>query len=139
LQPGDVRDATHDSAQGVDFADDLPLRHASDGRITAHGGHGVAVHGQQGGTQAKLGRRHCRFHPGMTGPHHDDIKVESQTAHDIPNQASASSLDKVILTPKQHETDAGTGRPASSVRFQHLAFDLSIDLREGQARSLRIA
>ena len=49
LDAGGVDGQAHGAAEGVDFADDLPLAHAADGRIAAHLGDGVEIAGQQRG------------------------------------------------------------------------------------------
>ena len=75
LNAGGIDGPAHQAAQGVDFADDLPLGHAADGRIAAHLADGIEIRGQQrrAGSQARRGRG--RFRAGMAGADHHHVEV----------------------------------------------------------------
>ena len=64
------------SAQGVYFADDLPLRDAAYGRVAAHLGYLVHVHRYQTCPCAHPGCRRGRFAAGVAGTYHHHIKVK---------------------------------------------------------------
>ena len=68
----------HDAAERVDLADDLPLRHAADGRVATHLRHGVGVHREQARFQAEARRGHRGLDARVPGPDHDDIEPISQ-------------------------------------------------------------
>ena len=74
LDGGRVGDHAHRAAEGVDLADDLPFRHAADGRVAAHLADGVDVDREQRRAEAHPARRQGRFQPGMPGANDDDIK-----------------------------------------------------------------
>ena len=76
-----VDDLAHLAAQGVDLADDLPLGDAADGRVAAHLGDGVGVHGQEHSAQAHAGGRQGGLDAGMAGPDDDHIEIVSQFTH----------------------------------------------------------
>ena len=63
----------HNAAERVDFADQMALGHAADGRVAAHLGDEVEIHGDEGGFEAHARRSHGRFAAGMARAHHGDI------------------------------------------------------------------
>ncbi len=69
-----VGEDPHRAAQGIDLADDLPLGHAADRRIAAHLADGIAVHGQERGSQPHPRGRQRGFQPGMAGSDDDHIE-----------------------------------------------------------------
>ena len=71
----------HRSAEGVDFADDLPLGNPADGRIAAHLGDRIQVARQQGraGSHPRSGQG--RFGTGMAGADHQDVVVVAAGGH----------------------------------------------------------
>ena len=73
LDADGVGDLAHDAAQGVDFAHQVALGHAADGRIAAHLRDQVEVHGDERGLQAHARGGHGGFAAGVAGAHHDDI------------------------------------------------------------------
>ena len=52
LDAGGVGDLAHDSAEGVDLADEMAFRDPADGWIAAHLGDEVEVEGEDGGAKA---------------------------------------------------------------------------------------
>ena len=74
LDGGGVGDLSHEAAEGVDLAHEMPLRDAADARIAAHLRDVVQIHGEHQGRRAEP--RGCRggFTGGMTSADHDDVK-----------------------------------------------------------------
>ena len=81
LDAGGVDGQAHRAAEGVDFADDLPLAHAADGRIAAHLGDGVEVAGQQRGLRAQPRRRQRRLRAGVSAADHQNVEIAGRSAH----------------------------------------------------------
>ena len=79
LDADGVGDFAHDAAERVDFADEVALGHAADGRIAAHLGDEVEVHGDERGLEAHARGGHGRFAAGVPGAHHDDIVLFSKS------------------------------------------------------------
>ena len=71
----------HGAAEGVDFADDLPLAHAADGRIAAHLGDGFEVVGQQGGVRSQARRGQRRLHAGVPAANDQDVEIGNELAN----------------------------------------------------------
>ena len=65
----------HGAAQGVDFADELPLGHAADGRIAAHLGDGIEIAGQQCGPRAMRAGGRGRLGARMAAADHQDVEI----------------------------------------------------------------
>src|SRR5437867_9394157 len=69
-----VNDFRHDPAQGINFADQMPLSNPTNGRITGHLGNQVKVHSVEGSAHAHPGRSHGSFTTGMTcADHHHSV------------------------------------------------------------------
>ena len=86
LDAGGVDGPAHGAAEGVDFADDLPLAHAADGRIAAHQGDGVEVAGQQRGLRAHARSGQRRLHAGVAAADHQNVEIvrnEHDTHHKV--------------------------------------------------------
>jgi len=81
LDGAGVDDLAHFASQGVDLADDLPLGHAADGRVAAHLGDGVGVHGQQGRAQAEAGGGEGGLDAGVAGADDGDVVVVREREH----------------------------------------------------------
>ncbi len=75
LDAGGVDGLAHGPAEGVDFADDLSLGHAADGRIAAHLGDGVEVAGQQRGLCPHAGRGQGRLAARMSAADDQNVVV----------------------------------------------------------------
>ncbi len=65
----------HDTAEGVDFFDQMPLADTTDGWIAGHLADGIEVLGEQKCAHAETGGRSSRFRPGVTTANDDDIKL----------------------------------------------------------------
>ena len=72
---GGVDGAAHESAQGVDLADQLPLGQAADGWIAAHLGDGVEVAREQCGPRAVACCRRGRLRARMAAADHQDVEI----------------------------------------------------------------
>ena len=90
--PRGVDDLAHFAAEGVDLADDLPLGDAADGRIAAHLGDGVGVHGQQDGVQPEPGGGQGRFDAGMAGADDDDVELIGEWSHTLSGLLGGMSI-----------------------------------------------
>ena len=86
LNAGDVRQPSHDTVQGVDFAHQMALAQAADGRIAAHLADGLEFVGQQQGARAEPRRRRRRLTAGVASA--NDDHVPGHTAADIGDQRS---------------------------------------------------
>ena len=73
LDADGIGDFAHDAAERIDFADEVALGHAADGRIAAHLRDEVHVHGDERGFQAHARRGHGCFAAGVTGAHDDHV------------------------------------------------------------------
>ena len=62
------------AAHGVDFAQQMALTDATEGRVTGHFAHGFSVVGQEQRLTAHARRRTRRLDSGVTCANHDDIK-----------------------------------------------------------------
>ena len=124
LNAAGVDDLAHFAAQGVDLADDLPLGDAADGRVAAHLGDGVGIHGQEGGAQPHPGRGQGRLDAGVAGADDDDIEIENQSGHGrlpaLPSGATLSGIYRKWANRKRL-TGGGTlgmGTIHSSIKGQ---------------------
>ena len=70
---GAVGDASHDAAQRVDFADELPLCLTTDGRVAGHVADGIDVHGQEQGPAPHDGERVSRLAAGVSAADDDGV------------------------------------------------------------------
>ena len=59
--------------EGVNFANQMAFGNAADGRIAAHLGDEVEVHGNERGPEAHTRGGHGGFASGVTGAHNDDV------------------------------------------------------------------
>ena len=75
LDAGGIDGAAHRAAQGVDFADDLSLGDAADGRVAAHLADGIEVGRQECGLGPHARRRQCRFRARMSAADHQNVVV----------------------------------------------------------------
>ena len=73
LNARSVNRLTHQSAESVDFTDDLPLGQPADGGVAAHLRDGVAAHGQQQCSRTGFRRGPCRFRPGVPAADHNHV------------------------------------------------------------------
>ncbi len=73
LDADGVGHLAHDAAQRVDFADQVALGHAADGRIAAHLRNQVEIHGDERGLEAHARGGHGRLAAGVSGAHYDHI------------------------------------------------------------------
>jgi hypothetical protein len=73
LDAGLVRILCNFPAHCIDFFYEVSFRKAADGRIAAHGGDVVHVHGEKEGWVPHAGGGKGGFAAGVTGPHHNDI------------------------------------------------------------------
>ena len=73
LDPGNVRDASHQPVECVDLADQVSFPKTSDRRITRHNANRGGLHRdkRRSGTHAAGYSR--SFHAGMSTPNHDDV------------------------------------------------------------------
>ena len=74
-----VGDLTHDSAERVDLADEVPLGDAANGGVAGHLGDQVEVHGNDGGLQAHAGGCHGCFATGVPGADYGDVEFFGKT------------------------------------------------------------
>ena len=70
-----IRDFSHDSAEGVDFADQVALGDSADCWIARHLGDQVDVERVEGGLQPHAGGGHGGFASGMSGADHDYVEL----------------------------------------------------------------
>ena len=75
LESGPVREFSHNSAQHINFTDDLTFCQAANCRITRHAGDAAQVHGNQGSFLTQTRRNGCRFHAGMSASDNKNIKL----------------------------------------------------------------
>ena len=68
-----IGDFAHDAAERVDFPDQVTLGDAADGRIAAHLGDQVQVHGDHGRAQANAGAGARGFTAGVAGADDNDV------------------------------------------------------------------
>ncbi len=73
LNAGAIDGAAHDAVQGVDFANDLPLRQAADCRVAGHLADAREVMGQQQGPRAQPGGGCGCLASGVPAADDDDI------------------------------------------------------------------
>ena len=73
LNAGAIDGAAHDAVQGVDFAHDLPLCQAADGRIARHLADTRQIVREQKRGRAEPGRRGGRLAPGVPAADYDDV------------------------------------------------------------------
>jgi hypothetical protein len=73
LDPRFVYGFSHESAEGINFADDLPLCHSSDSRITAHLTDRIKISGQKGYASAEPGCCCGSLCAGMSGSYNNNI------------------------------------------------------------------
>ncbi len=88
----------HDSAKGVDFANEMTFGDAADGRVAGHLRDKVEVEREQGGAQAHASRGHRRLTAGV----------------------SCANYDYIVLFSKWH-------RPAASILTARACEDRQID------------
>ena len=79
LDADGIGDLAHDAAQGVDFADQVALGDAADGRIAAHLGDQVHIHGDEGGLEAHARRGHGGLAAGVSRAHDHHIVLFSES------------------------------------------------------------
>src|SRR5277367_1889948 len=68
----------HDAAEGVDFADEMALGDASDGRVAGHLRDEVEIEREQGGAHAHAGRGRGRLAAGVSGADDDYVVLFSK-------------------------------------------------------------
>ena len=73
LDADGIGDLAHDAAERIDFAHQVALGHAADGRIAAHLRDEVQVHGDERGLQAHARGGHGGLAAGVPGAHDDHI------------------------------------------------------------------
>jgi hypothetical protein len=73
LDADGVGNFAHDAAERVDLADEMALGDTTDGRIAAHLGDEVEVHGDERGLEAHARGSHGSLAAGVTGAHDNDI------------------------------------------------------------------
>ncbi len=83
LDADGVGDFAHDAAERVDLADEVALGYAADGRVAAHLGDEVEVHGDERGLQAHARRGHGGLAAGVTGADYNDVVLFGKS-HPIP-------------------------------------------------------
>ena len=74
----------HDATERIDLTHDLPLRHATDGRIATHLPDGIGIHREQARFQPEPRRRHGRLGPRMARTNHNDIERIRERVHSKP-------------------------------------------------------
>ena len=111
-----VDDLAHLAAEGVDLADDLPLGDAADGRVAAHLGDGVGVHGEQHGAQAEPGRGEGGLDAGVAGADDDDVVIEGQSVHSKAREGSIIHLDDTAVRQATREGDKPKARLSPGLR-----------------------
>jgi hypothetical protein len=75
LNAGVIDRATHQSAERVDLANEMPLGGAADRRIARHMSYGLERERTQTDANTETGCRMRRFASGMTSADDDDIEV----------------------------------------------------------------
>ena len=73
LNTGPIDDLAHDSAEGIDFTDELPFGKPADGRIAGHLTDGVQINGADQGPASHSGRGHGRFDARMARADYNHI------------------------------------------------------------------
>ena len=69
-----VGDAAHQAVQSIDFADQMALAEAADGRIAGHGADGRELMGHQGRLRAHAGAGGRGLTAGMAAANHDNVE-----------------------------------------------------------------
>ncbi len=75
LDAGGVGYLAHDSAEGVDFADEMAFGDAADGGVAAHLGDEVEVEGEDGRAEAHAGGGHRGFASGVACSYDDYVEL----------------------------------------------------------------
>ena len=91
VDAGLVDGPAHDAAQRVDLANDLPLGHATNGRVAAHLGHRIEVVGEQDRLGAHPRSGQCGLAAGMARSDDDDIVLVDVSAHRLHLRAAGAS------------------------------------------------
>ena len=98
LNSAGIGASTHDAAECVDLADDLPLGDATDGRVATHLGHGVRIHREQTRFRAEPSRRHRRLDTCVSGPDYNHIEREGERheLHSILGKVDSTNSEEQI-------------------------------------------
>ena len=75
LNRGGIDRLTHQSAQGVDLTNQVPLRGTADRRVARHLAHGVSRERAEPHVAPQAGRRMGRLDAGMAGADDDDVMI----------------------------------------------------------------
>lgn len=86
----------HDSTQGIDFLDDMPLANTPYCWIAGHLANGLDVVGNQQGTGAHTGRCECRLDTGMSSTNHDHVELFGKI-HDSFRRYQGNNITAVPL------------------------------------------
>ena len=73
-----VGDFAHDSAEGVDFADQVAFGDASDGGVARHLRDEIDVEGVKGSLESHAGAGYGGFAAGVSGADDDDVEMFSE-------------------------------------------------------------
>jgi hypothetical protein len=76
-----VDDLTHDAAQGVNFAHQVPLGDPTHSGIAGHLRDEIDVQREKGGLQAHAGSSHRGLTSSVTGADHNDVEVFVKCLH----------------------------------------------------------
>ena len=81
LDPGLVDRPRHLSTERVDFADQVPLGEAADGRVAGHAGDRSTVEGHERGRAAEARRGQGGLASGVARTYDDDVEATLRRAH----------------------------------------------------------
>jgi hypothetical protein len=93
LNAGTINDATHDAAEGIDFAHEVAFADTADRRVTRHLADEVEIERHERRFRTKAGRSGCGFAAGMTAANHHDIE-DFIKSHEHLSLTSATSRCK---------------------------------------------
>jgi len=95
LDADGIGDFAHDAAESVDFADQVTLGNAADGRVAAHLSDQVEVHGDERGLEAHARGSHCGFAAGVACADYGDIVLFSKS-HLEKGKKPCSSILRIL-------------------------------------------
>jgi len=94
LDAGGVGDFTHDSAEGVYFADQMAFGDAADGWVAAHLGDEVEVEGEDGGAKSHARGGHGCFASGVACSYDNYVELFGERHNFIFEIPQASSVNR---------------------------------------------